>query len=100
MKKGLLTLLLTCFALTIQAQHFKHELRWSIGFGDEPHLKSVRNDYVKLFELEDDASLCMTVSNINCSLNMEYFYHLNEKWAVGAGLSFMQKQRHKEHMCH
>ena len=38
MKKGLLTLLLTCFALTIQAQHFKHELRWSIGFGDEPQL--------------------------------------------------------------
>ena len=90
MKKGLLTLLLTCFALTIQAQHFKHELRWSIGFGDEPHLKSVRNDYVKLFELEDNASLFSTLSNVTCSLNMEYFYHLNEKWAVGAGLSYTE----------
>ena len=80
MKKGLLTLLLTCFALTIQAQHFKHELRWSIGFGDEPHLKSVRNDYVKLFKLEDDAALFSTPSLIRqnemycfCKTKCDYF---------------------------
>ena len=78
MKRRSLALLLTGIALSLNAQQPKHELIWSFGLGDEPHLKSVRNNYVKQFQLEDDASLFSSFQNINSSLNMEYIYHLNK----------------------
>lgn len=90
MKRRLLALLLTGIALSLNAQQPKHELIWSFGLGDEPHLKSVRNNYVKQFQLEDDASLFSSFQNINSSLNMEYIYHLNKRWAVGADISYTE----------
>ena len=87
MKRSLFILLVLCLALQVEAQSYRHQVRWSIGMGDEPHLKNVRNDYVRLFKLESDSSLFSAFQNINVSLSMEYLYHLNSKWAVGAGIS-------------
>ncbi len=55
MKRSLFILLVLCLALQVEAQSYRHQVRWSIGMGDEPHLKNVRNDYVKLFKLESDS---------------------------------------------
>ena len=72
MKRSLFILLVLCLALQVEAQSYRHQVRWSIGVGDEPHLKNVRNDYVRLFKLESDSSLFSAFQNINVSLSIEY----------------------------
>ncbi|MFC2774270.1 MAG: hypothetical protein ACFN4W_08760 [Segatella oris] len=98
MKRSIFILLVLCLSLQVEAQSYRHQVRWSIGVGDEPHLKNVRNDYVRLFKLESDSSLFSAFQNINVSLSMEYLYHLNSKWAVGAGISYTEAEARGAHI--
>ncbi len=98
MKKITFVLATLCFALQMQAQSFKHELKLSFGFGDEPHLNSVKNDYVKQFKLEEDASAFGLFLGINYAFNMEYLYHFSPKWAVGVDISYTEAAAKGAHL--
>lgn len=84
---ALLAALLIMTALPVSAQQTRHELRAGLAIGEDPHLQHRFDDYLKAYPLDDDGGICgWNGGGPEWSAHLEYFYHLNQRWAVGGSV--------------
>lgn len=90
MKKYYLTaFLLAALAGTpAYSQNYRHELRAGIGIGNDHHLNSTQDQYINDFNLEEGSALDFGLGSWQTSAHLEYSYHINTRWAIGAVAGF------------
>ena len=78
--------------LTIPAygQTNKHEIRATFGMGVDSHVKDRCEQYIENFNLEKSSPF--GISGIQAAGTLEYFYHLNKHWAIGANLGIAESE--------
>lgn len=78
--------------LTIPAygQTNKHEIRANFGMGVDSHVKDRCDQYIENFNLEGSSPF--GISGIQAAGTLEYFYHLNKHWAIGANLGIAESE--------
>lgn len=85
---ALLAALLIMPASPVSAQQTRHELRAGLAIGVDPHLHHRLDTYLDTYPLEKGKGI---ISDFNgdgpeWSAHLEYFYHLNQRWAVGGSV--------------
>lgn len=95
-------LIISCFSLPVNAQESvsgnlsltRHEVGYSIGFIPCPYFrkndKGLEDFFYRHYGLTSPAGEKRWYhgANVTCTLNLDYLYNLNEKWAVGTYLGY------------
>ena len=95
-------LVISCFSLPVNAQESvsgnlsltRHEVGYSIGFIPCPYFrendKGLEDFFYRHYGLTSPAGEKRWYhgANVTCTLNFDYLYNLNEKWAVGTYLGY------------
>ena len=95
-------LVIACFSLPVNAQEStigdspptRHEVGYSFGFLPCPYFREndrgLEDFFYRHYGLTSPAGeeRWYHGANVTCTLNLDYLYNLNEKWAVGTYLGY------------
>lgn len=84
------TFLSMFLAIPAYGQTNKHEIRANFGMGVDSHVKDVCNQYIENFDMENSSPFGLR--GLQAAGTLEYFYHLNKHWAIGANLGIAESE--------